>query len=379
MSEAEASEAPKGDAAAAPPKREATWFRVLRWVATGVALLSVAYTLRDADLGTTMIVVRRLGVRFLWVLVPYAVGTLLHAFAWKRLVGATGHEASARSLMGILLTSEAVRMTFPGGPALGESMSVMLLKERFGVETSHGVASIAAKKALVTFTNGIVVLLALGLGYASITAASDRLFHGPWLTLLFVGSAVALFALSGSMVLALVSRKAIQRIADAMGKLPIPPLRRWLADKAHHIADADSALAAPFARGRLFDLVLPGVLLLLQWGVETVETVLVLRLLGVPLDLVSGFASEVAGSLIRSFAFILPAGVGAQDAGYITMFDALSGTHLATLGAAFVLVKRAKELFWIVVGYALLFLGKRAKPLVANVSKGIASKGDPVG
>ena len=65
--------------------------------------------------------------------------------------------------------------------------------------------------------------------------------------------------------------------------------------------------------------------------------------------------------MIRSFAFVLPAGLGVQDAGYITMFDALSGTRLATLGAAFVLVKRAKELFWILVGYILLFLGRRSR------------------
>lgn len=362
---------PNDGAAAAGPRGEATWLRVLRWVATALALLCVAYTLRDADLGTTAIVLRRLGAGFGWVLLPYAVGTWLHALAWQRLIATTGHKAPARSLMRILLSSEAVRMTFPGGPALGESMSVMLLKERFGVEASHGVASIAVKKALVTFTNGLVVLLALALGYPSIAAASARLFHGPWLVALFVGSAIALFALSTSIILALVSQKTVQRLAQSLRRLPIAPLRRWIDDRAHHIAAADDALAAPFARGKLRDLVPPGVLLLIQWGAETVETVLVLRLLGVPLDLVSGFASEVAGSLIRSFAFILPAGVGAQDAGYITMFDALSGTHLATLGAAFVLVKRAKELFWIVVGYVLLFLGRRGAPLLtkAPVSK----------
>lgn len=366
MSDVSPSEAEAQVGALAAPAPSPLWLRALRWVATGLALLTVAYTLRDADLTTTSVVLRRLGAGYLWVLVPYAVGTWLHAWAWQRLIVATGHDAKVRSLMGILLSAEAVRMTFPGGPALGESMSVVLLRERFGVDARHGVASIAAKKALVTFTNGIVVLSALGLGWGAIRAASERLLHGPWLVALFVGSAVALFALSTSMMLAMVSESIVRRIAAALSKLPIPPLRRWLDDKAHHIAAADSALAAPFARGFLRASWAPGLLLLVQWATEAVETVLVLRLLGVPLDFVSGFASEVAGSLIRSFAFMLPAGVGAQDAGYVTMFDALSGTHLATLGAAFVLVKRSKELFFIVVGYVLLLSGRKSSPFLAK-------------
>ncbi len=346
---------------AEPRQAESPWLRVARWCATLLAIAVVAYTLRDADLRTTLKLLRTLGLGFLWVLIPYAVGTFFHALAWRRLLLTLGRPTPTLSLMGILLASEAVRMTFPGGPALGESMSVVLLKERFGIETSQGVASIAAKKALVTFTNGVTVLLALGLGWSSIRAASTRLFGGPWLVALFIGSAVALFALAGSMVVALVSQRTVRRMAAGLARLPIRALRQWLSDREHHIAAADSALAAPFARGRWLTLVPPGILVLIQWGAETVETVLVLRLLGAPLGLVSGFASEVAGSLIRSFAFVLPAGLGVQDAGYITMFDALSGTRLATIGAAFVLVKRAKELFWILVGYILLFLGRRSR------------------
>ena len=356
------------------------WVTALKWLVACFALCALAYTLRSADLSTTLVLVKRLGARAFWVLVPYAVGTWLHALAWQRLVPrrvVTGQRPPVRALFGVLLSAEAIRMTFPAGVAFGESTSVMLLHERYGVPASEAVASIGAKKALVTVTNGLIVLLALALGWSTLTAGSTRLFGASWILIaLFVGSAVTLFAIAGSMSVALASKKTVHRLARLLGRLPIARLRRYLAERAHQIEGADSKLAAPFAKGRRVDLFAAGVLVLLQWFAETAETVLVLRLLGVPLDLVSGFVCEICGSLIRSFAFVLPGGLGLQDAGYVTMFDALSGTQLATLGAAFVLVKRAKELVFIAIGYLLLLLGRRASRSTSSVGESDSSAND---
>ena len=104
---------------------------------------------------------------------------------------------------------------------------------------------------------------------------------------------------------------------------------------------------------------LPWALLLAQWMCEGAETALILALLGVDLDFVASVSTELTAVLLRSFAFLVPAGVGVQDAGYVAMFDALSGTRLATLGAAFVLIKRGKEIFWIGTGYALLLFARK--------------------
>jgi uncharacterized membrane protein YbhN (UPF0104 family) len=59
-------------------------------------------------------------------------------------------------------------------------------------------------------------------------------------------------------------------------------------------------------------------------------------------------------SLVRNVVFVVPAGLGIQDAGYAACFGALGVPEAASLGAAFVLLKRGKELFWIALGYGLL-------------------------
>lgn len=335
---------------ALPPAQPA-WRKALPFVLAAVAIAAVAYSLRDADLSETLEAIRGLGARAPLVALPYFVGTVLHALAWRGLLPAA-QRPSLLALLGIMLSTESMRMTLPAGPAIAESSSVLLLRERHGIPASVGVASIAAKKALVTFTHGLSVVVALALGWSMLRAASYRTWNGPWLIVFLIVSALALFAVSIGMALALLSKKTLARGARVLALLPIRPLRRWLETKRAAIEAADASLASPFERRR--DLVLPGVLLLGQWMTEAVETALILALLGVDLDFIASMSTELTAVLLRSFAFVLPAGMGIQDAGYVAMFDALSGTRLATLGAAFVLVKRGKELFWIAVGYGLL-------------------------
>ena len=102
-----------------------------------------------AHLGATLDAIRGLGARAPLVALPYLAGTLLHALAWRGLLP-RARRPPLLSLLGIMLSTEAMRMTLPAGPAIAESSSVLLLRNRHAIPASVGVASIAAKKALVT-------------------------------------------------------------------------------------------------------------------------------------------------------------------------------------------------------------------------------------
>ena len=107
------------------------------------------------------------------------------------------------------------------------------------------------------------------------------------------------------------------------------------------------------------------------WLVEAFETALILRLVGGPLDLGLAMTAEVGVSLVRSIGNVAPAGLGVQDAGYAVLFEALGVPAPTT--AAFVLLKRGKELVWIAVGYALLASMRRPRAVdSARVARGVA-------
>jgi len=88
------------------------------------------------------------------------------------------------------------------------------------------------------------------------------------------------------------------------------------------------------------------------WLCESIETALILWLIGAPLDLALAMAVEVGLTLARSVGNFAPAGIGIQEAGYATLLTA-TGLGVET-AAAFVLLKRAKEIVWIAIGYGLL-------------------------
>jgi hypothetical protein len=106
--------------------------------------------------------------------------------------------------------------------------------------------------------------------------------------------------------------------------------------------------------GDLHALVPPALSYTLAWIFEAFETFLILTLLGAGLRFSEVMPIESSLATIRVFAFFVPAGLGIQDVGYVLFLKAL-GVHDATsVGASFVLLKRAKETFWILVGYLLM-------------------------
>ncbi len=79
-------------------------------------------------------------------------------------------------------------------------------------------------------------------------------------------------------------------------------------------------------------------------------------------------AVESGLSLARSAVAFMPGGLGVQDMGYATALAALGTTH--ETAAAFVILKRAKEIVWIAIGFAV---GSRAGhvPPAADPSFGV--------
>jgi uncharacterized protein (TIRG00374 family) len=117
------------------------------------------------------------------------------------------------------------------------------------------------------------------------------------------------------------------------------------------------------------ELAAPALLFLGGWLLESLETWLILRLLGIELGFVEVASFEVLLSFLRNVLFVLPAGLGVQDLGYVTFLAALGVPDAVNAGAAFVVLKRTKELFWIGVGYTLL--GFELKPPKAVETAGV--------
>ncbi len=301
-----------------------TWLRIALLL---VGAAAFALALRNADLDRAVSLVGALGALALLALVPHAFAMLAHAAAWRQLLGVFGHRLSLGRVTADHLAAEAARMSLPAGPAFGESLAALLI-HRAGVPLGDAVGSLATKKLLVAFSNAAVCALALWLAHDAILAATPPFglsAQGLW----WILAATALGLLALSLALA-----ALMKARPLAARLP--------------------RLTHPLTRQHLPALASPALLLTAQWLLEVFETYLIATLLGVELSLQTVLAIEMVASSLRSAAFFLPSGLGVQDAGYVAMFAAFGVPEAATVGAAFIVLERLKDLAWMGAGYLLL-------------------------
>lgn len=335
--------------------RWARWMTVVRWVLIALALGALGNTLHHAELGRAARLVGAIGAPILLVLAPWLVTMTLQSAGYARILRALGRATSFPRLLSVMLSAEAVLMSFPAGAALAETINPYLLKRRCGVPVPEGLAAVAAKKALIVLSDALYMGVALLAGGAWLRAASRALVGAAGLEWIVAAAAVALLAGSMAMTRAIFSGSVASRSHGLLRRIPSARLRRWLDDEKGGFTETDQHFAA-LSAARAPVLGLATAAFLAGWLVEGAEALVILRLLRVDISYPEVLAFEVVVSLLKSLAFMVPAGLGVQDAGYVAFFAAFGIPDAGTLGVAFVLIKRAKEVFWIVVGYLLFFV-----------------------
>ena len=95
------------------------------------------------------------------------------------------------------------------------------------------------------------------------------------------------------------------------------------------------------------------------WLTEAFETFLIIAVLGITVLPYQVMIFEPIVSLTRSLAFFIPGGLGVMESGYVSAFGSAGLANVVTAGAAFIIIKRSKELFWIVIGLILLWFQGR--------------------
>ncbi|MFN0245309.1 MAG: flippase-like domain-containing protein [Kofleriaceae bacterium] len=314
--------------------------------------VAFALALASADLDDALPIVAGIGPLVIVAILPFAAQIALDALAWRGLLVAAGQRVTWQRLFAVRFATEAVLMTVPGGSLVGESLKPILLARTAGVPASATVATIGVKRCLLGIAQAAYLAIAIVLGYSVLVAASPNVVGSnalPWIaTVVAVGLAVV----CGAVLVMFGHVQLVARIHGVMVRMPSRRVReaveRWRAG-----FEATDASSSALVRDRKA-LVVAWTLLLVAWIAETAETYVLLRLVGVDLDPLAVLAIEATMVFARNAAFFVPAGLGVQDAGYLAFLGAVGVASPAA--TAFVVVKRAKELVWVCIGYAVLFL-----------------------
>lgn len=314
---------------------------------------------RDVSVAAAAQLLVSAGPALLLVPVPFLLAQLADARACQLLFARLEPPPRFPHMFQAQVAGEASTLALPMGFLVGESLRPWLLARGDSARLASSIAAVTGRKCLLIAAEGGWMLLALLLAPSMVSQLSQRLVGGPWLivaTLLLVtvllgtGWLMAAFFGGGR-----VAGRLFQRLTRSLpGRLGARVARGEA-----QFNRTDTELQRVFSRPWR-SLLAPSLLYLTVWALEGLEVWLILHLLHVDVPLTTALYIEAVVASCRFLLPLTPAGLGVQDAGYVAFFTALGLPGALGVGAAFCLIKRARELLWCLLGAACWLLARRA-------------------
>jgi uncharacterized protein (TIRG00374 family) len=258
-------------------------------------------------------------------------------------------------------------LSLPSGSVVSETIQPYLLKRRCGLPLELGIAATIVRKFFVVVAHASLLLGATIFAWPRLEQASRLAIRRPGLPWLLIACGLGLLAAALAGAAVSVRSGLADRLHRGLTRVVGRWLAGWLERNALRFRQTDEALARLFGRPRA--LAMPVLLHLVGWCVRTLETFLILRLVGIEIPVATAIVVEASVVLVRVAASPVPGGLGVQDLSYVLCLRALGVQDPTTLGTAFVVLKRSKDLAWILLGLALLGLDRRQGRLDARARR----------
>jgi len=299
----------------------------LQWAGLpiGIAIL-IALVLREGA-GDVVHVIGQAGFALLWLVPFHALPLLLDAHAWRLLLS---RRASLPFLFWVATVREAVNRLLPAAGIGGEIVGIRLAGWR--IDDTSGVSASVIVEVMVTIA---VQYVFSALGLVLIVASTHHADALGTIGLAFLLSlplpVVAVVLVRRGGVFHAIERWAAHLLGDAH------PLLKDL-DGKRLDADIDALMSRSVLLLRAFLWQLAGYVL------GALETYWALALLGHEVSVAGALAIEAATQAVRHAAFMVPGGLGVQEATVVLLAQMFGVGHEVALSLA--LVKRMREVIF---------------------------------
>jgi len=315
----------------------------MRWVTLillAVALVFLFWMLNEIGWDNISRQFIRIGYYWPLVLLPYGLLNLLVTLSWSVLLLSSEVRPSLGRLFMLRLAGESLNQLTPTATMGGEPFKAMRLTAG-GVPWEEATASVLIQRGILVL--GLVTYIVLGLVLAPF------LLHGTSSNLEMLGLGTLLLGAGGMAFVYLQSRGPCLMGVRLLERLRLCPDR--LKAKESELAKLDAFLAEFY---RLYPRrgLLAFVLVLASWAAQAVEVYLVFQLLGHPISWGLAVCLDALVMLFAAVGFLIPASIGVQDGGGVLL--SLGFNLGAALGAAFSILRRIREAFWLSLGLVVL-------------------------
>ena len=295
--------------------------------------------------------VEQLGaLAILIILLPMVLVYGLEAYGWQLTLGSLASRVGFFRLFAVRMAGEAINVTTPTGYVGGEPIKAYLLQQ-YGVNLVDGLASVVTAKTTMVLAQILFMLMGVGL---TVWILGSSEYH-----------VLAAFVSLGMLALGLFLLYAVQQYgigAGLLGLLRATKIRlAFLEAREAKLRQLDETIQT-FYRHRKARFLFSVAVFLLGWLAETLEVYAILYFLDVQVELLPSLAIAALSVLIKGGAFFIPGSLGAQEGGYLLLLVAFGYSDVT--GITFALLRRLREIIWVMVGLMFLaFLkGKKTIP-----------------
>jgi uncharacterized membrane protein YbhN (UPF0104 family) len=342
----------------------------LKWTLLAAGALVLALLLRHFG---TRGSVHSLAV--LWPAIPVlvlieAVAKSANALGLMRLLPLGSRRPPFAEILRLTIEAEAVNYLLPTASLGGSALLASGLR-RGDVTLSESVIAVTTASTAQSVAQFVLVFAGSALALAA-TPVPAGLRPAIW-------AVMALSAVIVCVFLVIQSRGLFVFLSRVLSLLHIKA--GYLLERERKIAALDAGLREVMLT-RSGDLALATALFGFGWGVSAAELFVVLKMTGAAFSWEQALAIHSLAVFIDSVVFFMPARAGSQEGGKVLAFSAVGLAGSA--GLTFGLLRRAREIIWAILGYALL--AKRApaagpspvRPPAASPSYFCSTSGSPV-
>src|SRR5690606_18693164 len=122
--------------------------KLARWAAFALSIGLFVWALAQADLAAGWERIVAIGPVIAPIPVPWQLGIVCDALAWRALLAALGHRVRWAPLFTVRVATEAVTNSTPAGAVWAEALSPILVARRTGAPVPDVVAASTAKRWL---------------------------------------------------------------------------------------------------------------------------------------------------------------------------------------------------------------------------------------
>jgi uncharacterized membrane protein YbhN (UPF0104 family) len=329
----------------------------MRRVETLIIVLALgfyAWLLRHFGFNQVLHYVQLAGWGLAATIVLEAVARFMNTLGWRVAIGDYPSNVSFGELFVARIAGEAIDYVTPSAQLGGQFVMALMVRKKLAMAAALAtvvVAALAEATGQITFVSAALLT---ALPYEA------RLHHLFWPVVGGLAAAIGLAAAFFYIQL----RRPFSHLWRAAAKLEIPQLANPEVKAA--AAGADDLLIDLYARHRV-RFTLSCLCYVVAWSMGPIEILIYLTLLHQPVSWTTPVLVEALGLLVERVTFLVPGKLISQEGGKALILSSLG--YPAAIGFAIGVLRRIKELTWVLVGLLSLAIHRMINERTPRVAE----------